>query len=147
MGMIGKRKRKVIEFFLISAFLIVLSIIPFETTIIPKWKIQAVNKLGKPVENVEIRQVWNHYSFDYSAINDKEETLITDNNGFVVFPKRTIRASFLERFFVRILDMLKIFLPHSSQGIQVSIICINKSCNWITYTGKEILPNKISVKE
>lgn len=83
-------KGKIILIALIVAA--VLSLIPFHTTAAPEWKIQVVDENDIPYQRQRVRQ----FCRDYSLQTDCEEIeadQYTDENGYVVFPKRTIRLS------------------------------------------------------
>ena len=74
---------------------IYLSLIPYETTVVPEWKIVVVDLQGKRVPDAWVSQSWQHFSIEELG---HEENTRTDINGEVVFSKRTIKASFARRF-------------------------------------------------
>src|SRR6266511_2290779 len=68
---------------------------PFETIVVPEWKVRVVDRaFGKPVTNVVVTEGWRHHSIE---IHRHDENRITDNQGYVYFPRRTVRASLLHR--------------------------------------------------
>ena len=83
---------------------------PFETTVVPEWRARIVDEAGAPLRNTGIREVWQHYSIESE---DHEQDLLTDNDGYVTFPKRTIRAGLAVRMVKSVINALN---PHGSSG-------------------------------
>ena len=83
------------------ALLLVLGILfyPFQTTTLPQWNLRVVDDAGTPVREINVTEHWQHYPFDY---NGHEELQRTNQDGFVSFDVRTIRASLVSRLFARI---------------------------------------------
>ena len=90
--------------------LIVLLIYPFETTVVPEWKIRIVDEAGDPLRVTRVREVWQHYTIESAS---HEEDLITDGDGYVTFPRPTVRGSLLVRIGVPIVNGLNV---HASFG-------------------------------
>jgi hypothetical protein len=67
---------------------------PFKSTVCPAWTIQVVDNAGNPLKGAWVIQWWQHYTVESSGHRQDAET---DKNGYVSFPKRTIRASLLFR--------------------------------------------------
>ena len=101
--------RKVVLLFLLGAFAVVM-LYPFETTVVPEWKVRIVDEASTPLRNTGIREVWQHYSIESE---DHEQDLLTDNDGYVTFPKRTIRAGLAVRMVNSVISALN---PHGSSG-------------------------------
>ncbi len=74
--------------------LLAASLYPFETTVVPEWKIHIVDESGKPVGNLSINEGWIDY---YIESNRHEEVRRANSEGYVEFPRRTVRASLLAR--------------------------------------------------
>jgi hypothetical protein len=92
-----------------GALLAVLLLYPFETTVVPEWKVRVVDESGKPMISIGVKEGWEHSSIE---MNRHEQDLTTDNDGWVTFPRRTIRANLLWRLggaFVTV-------LPHAQSG-------------------------------
>lgn len=67
---------------------------PFKTTVVPDWKVRIVDEAGNPMRSFRVREVWQHATIEtYSH----HEDLITDGDGYVTFPKRTVLGSLLVR--------------------------------------------------
>ena len=103
------RMRKVVLLFLLAAFAIVV-LYPLETTVVPEWRVRIVDEAGAPLRNTGIREVWEHYSIESES---HQQDLLTDSDGYVTFPKRTIRAGLAVRTVKSVINALN---PHGSSG-------------------------------
>jgi hypothetical protein len=86
----------------LTVVLLVLAVIllyPFETITIPQWNVRVVDDTGAPVREINITEHWQHYPVDSSG---HEEVQRPNQNGFVSFKPRSIRASLTRRLFARI---------------------------------------------
>ena len=102
------RKKSWIFAFLGAVALLLLY--PFKTTVVPDWKVRIVDEAGNPMRSFRVREVWQHYTIEtYSH----EEDLITDGDGYVTFPKRTVRGSLLVRIGWPMVNVLNV---HASFG-------------------------------
>jgi hypothetical protein len=114
--MLGKIKQNKWAFIgAILLGLIVTFSYPFEFTVVPEWKLRIVDQTGQRLRGNRVRESWCHYTFENQ---DHEEDLLSDGDGYVQFPRRTIRgnlitlvAKFLEQF-VNV---------HSSSGPSASV--------------------------
>ena len=79
---------------LLAVVIVVVIVLPFETTVVPAWRIRAVDEAGNPIAGVNVSEHWQHYTVETRG---HEELLITDENGYVSFPARSVRASILDR--------------------------------------------------
>ena len=118
----------------------VILLYPLKTTIVPEWKIKVVNCEGRPLQNVQVRQYWQHYSFEFSQ---HHTDLLTDQNGLVAFPRRTLRSSVGLRAAALFINIL-------SQGVHTSfgrkswvISTINNCRSTIGYDPGEPLRQEI----
>jgi hypothetical protein len=99
--------------------LVVIAVLyPFEVTVVPAWRMRIVDEKGVPLTNSMVREVWMHYSIETRG---HEEDSRTDNDGYVSFPERTIRAPLLQRLVRTTLNKLN---PHGSLGPVAYIICL-----------------------
>jgi hypothetical protein len=80
-------------------FLLVLLLYPFQSTIVPRWRLRVVEESGVSVPGINVTEHWQHYWLEGEG---HEERLKTDANGMVEFPERTIRAGLVSRFIKRI---------------------------------------------
>lgn len=103
------RSRKILLPLLFGA-LAVVALYPLETTVVPEWRVRIVDEAGAPLRNTGIREVWKHYSIESES---HEQDLLTDNDGYVTFPKRTIQAGLAFRIVKSAINALN---PHGSSG-------------------------------
>lgn len=75
---------------IVLGVLVVIAVVlwwPYETTGIPEWRVQVMDRAGKPLPNVQVNQEW------LDPIEDgivSAGTGYTDANGVAVFPKRVL---------------------------------------------------------
>src|SRR2546422_8232729 len=74
----------------------VVSLYPSRSTVCPAWTIRIVDTAGNPLRGAFVRQVWKDYSVESAS---HEQDAHTDENGYVSFPERTVRSSWLARTF------------------------------------------------
>ncbi|HEV2826445.1 MAG TPA: hypothetical protein VGW76_02495 [Pyrinomonadaceae bacterium] len=78
----------------IAALLVVFLVYPFDTTVVPEWKLRVVDETGKPIPNVVVREQWRNHAVEFHGHN---EDRTTNNEGYISFPRRTVRAPILFR--------------------------------------------------
>jgi hypothetical protein len=98
--------------------LISLLIVPFETTVVPEWKLRIVDPSGWPVPGISVAEQWRHYSIEFSG---HREIRTSDEEGYVLFPRRTIRASAVRRIVGPALLLLNI---HGESGPKGSALVL-----------------------
>ncbi len=104
MSTISKYKRVRLRTLLIGAICAAAILLyPFKSTVCPAWRIQIVDAEGNSVRDVFVRQHWQDYSVES---NGHEQDTHSDENGYVDFPERTIRANILSRFMGATLNVL-----------------------------------------
>jgi hypothetical protein len=79
---------------LIVVILAVLLLYPFKKTLVPELRVLVVTQEMHPIRNAMVRQSWQDYSLERYG---HQEDRLTDENGRIMFPTRTIRASLLWR--------------------------------------------------
>lgn len=94
---------------------------PMETTVLPPQSVLVVTRDWRPIQGVMVRQIWQHYSIES---NGHEQDLKTDENGRLVFPGRTIRASILRRTLHPCWNVLT-HGAHASFGIHTDVFTVN----------------------
>ena len=103
--------------FLVILVLVALTVVyPFETTVVPEWKIRVVDETGSPFVGARVVQQWDHYSLGIGGGEEKW----ADEAGYVVFPKRIARSSFLHRM-LRTSWAAVTTLAHGSTGIRATV--------------------------
>jgi hypothetical protein len=115
---------------------------PFETAVVPEWKIRVVDEAGKPVPRILVKQGWREHSIE---LHRNEQTLVTDEDGYVYFPRRRIRAGLLHRTIGRVLTFLN---PHGQSGTEAfaDVIGPYTSQTDTNYTPGKQLPNVIVIR-
>lgn len=83
---------------------------PFETTVVPEWRLRIVDEEGNAIRMTAVKEVWQHSTIESAS---HEEDSITDNDGYVTFPRRTVRGSLLVRIGTPIVHVLDV---HASFG-------------------------------
>jgi hypothetical protein len=63
--------------------------------------------------------VWKHYTIESAS---HEEDLITDGDGYVTFPRRTVRGSLLVRIGTPIVNVLNV---HTSFGPSACVLILD----------------------
>ena len=92
---VAKNKRRRIALFGVVGVLAIVRLYPYQSELVPTWRIRIVDGSAHPVKDVDVMQVWHHpYSF---ASERQEGGLLTDANGYVVSPRQTVRASLIDR--------------------------------------------------
>lgn len=133
---------------LLSVCLVLIALnIPFETVSVPEWKIKVTNQDGVPLKDVLIRQHWNNYSLDFSAVDVKEDDRVTDRNGIVIFPERRDRASGAHRLMALFYDLAKLAIVHSSSGIHATVLSPDYADTTVSYDGSGTPPNQLIVPD
>lgn len=73
---------------------VLVSIYPFQSTVVPLWELRVVDRLGAPVPGINVTQHWQHNLLESVG---HEELQRTDREGRVTFPPRRIRAAVFTR--------------------------------------------------
>jgi len=96
----------------------VVSLYPSRSTVCPAWTIQVVDTAGNPLRGAFVRQVWKDYSVESAS---HEQDAHTDENGYVSFPERTVRSSWLARTFGVISQTVSLGV-HASYGPSAQVL-------------------------
>lgn len=108
-------RRSLLKILIISTALILL--FPWDTTVAPSATIRVVDEASNPVRGMLVKQIWRDWSVEST---DHYEYLRTDKDGYVVTPRRSIRAPLL----LRMIGATWSFVTqgmHSSRGPHVTI--------------------------
>lgn len=118
-------------------------LIPYETTVVPKWKIRVVDETGAPYASMRVRQSWYHYTLDTEP-GGNSDTQWTDAEGYVEFPERRLGASMLSRVVRSVFAVFGKFLAHGGLGIRAYIDSSGpQGYRSIDYTPGSPLPSKL----
>jgi len=82
---------------------------PFQSRIVPQWRLHVVDETGAQVPGINVTEHWQHYLLESEG---HEELLKTDERGWVNFPARTIRAGLA----ARAIDALANFAPQGDKA-------------------------------
>jgi hypothetical protein len=84
MGLFNVKERRMIR--LAWMLVLPLMLFPYQTDIVPAWRIRVVTEPGHPLRRLTVSQTWTNPSLEFFWF---EEDLLTDEEGYVNFPKRT----------------------------------------------------------
>ena len=130
----------------IICFVIIFVVFPFESTVVPKWKLQIVDVSGNACAKMRVTQSWAHYSL-YLDGNYASEDRFTNLNGYVEFPTRTIRAGVGRRLVVPVIAHIMV-IAHGSVGPDSSVWASGiKDVVWLNYKPGLPLPDKMRVEK
>lgn len=93
----------------------ILVVIPFDITVVPEWKLRVVDQSGHGLRGNRVRESWCHYTLENQS---HEEELLSDGDGNVQFPRRTIRTNLVTWAAKLAVGVLKV---HSSFGPSASV--------------------------
>lgn len=115
---------------------------PYKTTIVPEWKIRAVNKQGESIPHARFRQGWDNYSYGITGM----EFLEGDNNGYVILPERAFYAPLIYRIPRSTLAYLML-LAHGSVGNDASLNALTDKCSskHLNYEEIKSLPDVVVI--
>jgi len=84
--------------------IVALLIYPFQSTVVPLWRLHVIDNRGASVQRIRVTQHWRHNSLETEG---HEEVQVTDEEGIVVFPQRFIRANLISRSLSTPLKLLR----------------------------------------
>jgi hypothetical protein len=127
------KRRVIVVGIVLPATLILL--FPFQITIVPEWQARVVNESHEPLKRVTVAEYWR-----YSVVScqGKNENSITDDYGFVKFPKRTVRIPILLRMLRPVIQTLGCGLHDSSQPY--GFLVVSRDGNLYDATGNIYIP-------
>ena len=108
---------------------------PYETTVVPQWTVRAVDEAGSPLGKVAVTEYWGDDSVES---DDHEAESITDDGGYVTFPRRTIRGSLIRRGIVPFINRFNV---HGSGGGPHAFLIVAGDMNSTTHNS-DYLPDK-----
>lgn len=117
--MTNRRARRVSIILIIAVLVVVGLAYPFDSTVVPAWRIRVVDEAGRPYAGMEVSQAWKHYSLELEG-GSNMETRSTDVSGYVEFPERTLKLSLLSRS-LRMAFTRAAKLLHGSTGISADV--------------------------
>lgn len=105
---------------------------PYTFTALPECRILVTNSLGKPVDNAEAYETGSYFEVGKHWAEKK----VTDRDGMVIFPARTVRASLMQRAIAIIVMRSIMHMPRSGPAGLVSV------CDEGRYAEQDISPGK-----
>ena len=126
-------------------FVVLVLLYPFQSTVVPLWKLQVVDDQGANVSGIKVTQHWQHNSLEDVG---HEELKVTDTQGNVVFNPRKIRASLLRRAYAPLVKHFREargakFGPYASVVVWGSK---ENETNVAVYEREETPPSRIVVR-
>lgn len=119
---------------------------PIETSVIPQWHIQLVDVNETPCASMRVTQSWGHYRL-YLDGNYSSDHRLTDQNGYVRFPERTIRASLSRRIIMPIVTRIATIM-HGGWRVDGAVWATGiKDVAWISYESGRSVPGKMRVEK
>lgn len=119
---------------------------PIETSVIPQWTIQVIDVNGAACANMRVTQSWGHYRL-YADGNNSSDDRLTDQNGYVRFPERTIRASLLRRIIMPVVTRI-LTVMHGGWSVDGAVWASGiKDVPWLTYESGRPMPGKMRVEK
>ena len=117
---------------------------PFETTVVPEWRLRVIDEGGHPCGGMHVNQGWKNYSVDLAAGNDGQRKA-TNSDGYVTFARRTIRAGIAVRIVNSAIAHV-LLIAHGSVGIHAYVFASGmKNGPFLNYTPGAALPDTILV--
>lgn len=137
-------KKKIL--IVVLCILVGLAIYPFESTVVPAWRVKVIDPNGAPCENMPVTEMWGHYSL-FLLGNNQSEDLVTNRDGIVEFPERRVRAIGIRRLVMPLVTKL-LTIAHGSTGVSGAVSTSGlKDVAWLSYKGDLPLPDTANVKE
>jgi hypothetical protein len=126
--------------------LIAAAFYPYESVVVPTWKVKIIDVNGSPCENMPVMEMWGHYSLFLTG-NHQSEDSVTDKNGFVEFPERSVRAIGIRRLVMPFVTMI-LTIAHGSTGVHAAVSTSGlKDVAWLSYKGELPLPDTARVEK
>lgn len=133
---------------LIIALCIVIgvAIYPFESTVVPSWRVKVIDTNGVACENMPVTEMWGHYSLFFTGDHQSADD-ITNRDGFVEFPERRVRAIGIRRIVMPFVTQI-LTIAHGSTGVSGAVSTSGlKDVAWLSYKGDLPLPDTARVEK
>lgn len=129
------RQKKWLVTWALIACLVVLLVYPFDSTVVPEWQIRIVDEASKPIRDVVVREQWRNHSVEFHGHYEDRKT---DSEGYVFFPRRTVRAPLIVRALGRAVIALNV---HGESGPKASALVLGP---YLTSRDPDYSPEKPS---
>jgi len=91
-----------------ALLLAALLFVPWEHAVAPATRVQVLDEVGNPATDVRVEQDWEYFALGSQR---QREISLTDANGYVSFPARSVRISVARQ----IPSFLRSLLPHQGE--------------------------------
>lgn len=106
---------------IVSCLVFLLSLVPFNTTFLPDMTVRVVDERGNPYVGEFVVQNCTNYTMGIHPCEEVNDTSKpTDENGYITFPARKLRANLLYRI-VRPVAGLLLLIANGEYGTNASI--------------------------
>jgi len=127
-------------------FVVVLLLYPFESTVVPAWKLRVVNDAGQACAEMQVNEGWGHYSLELNSTG-QSEFRFTNEEGVVEFPSRKIRASLVRRIAMPIVANA-MTIAHGSTGKSGYVFATGmKDGPFLNYDPGKPMPKELAVEK
>ncbi len=123
------KRPRILIFLILVLFGLLVPLI--KVTVVPERTIGVLDEQGNPQNDIEVRQIWNHYSFDGSGLSGLyggEEVRTSSANGEITFPERSFRVGAASWLWATLGSPLRWINVHASTGPHSYFICIDTNC-------------------
>lgn len=132
--------------------LLVLLVPLIKVSVVPERTIKVLDEQGNPQNDIEVRQIWNHYSFDGSGVSNLyggEEVRTSAANGEITFPERSFRVGAASWLWATLGSPSRWINVHASTGPHSYFLCVRSNCSQPpSYRGNpEDLENNLLIVE
>ena len=107
----------------VAVFVGFLALYPFETRVVPEWRVKFVDDRDMPIANLSVEQVCYDYDLSESNVcaSYPDSSQQTSPNGELFFAEKSIRLGVLSRL-VRFVAFRIATLAHGSAGVKASLM-------------------------
>ncbi|SRR6266545_3748443 len=133
----ASRARRVTAALLASA-LVAVGLFPTRSVTVPSWRLQFVDTTGQPFANIPVRQHWEDSGVEFdSHVADA----VTNAEGYVEFPERSLTTIFVAYSFARTL------YPEWARHSYINQLCdlFDYGSRGADYAGQE-LPSQVTLR-
>lgn len=133
-------------FILALCFLIGVALYPFESQVVPEWKVRVIDVNGVSCANMPVTEMWGHYSLFLNG-DFRSADRLTDSEGFAKFPERHVRAIGIRRLIMPFVTEVLTY-AHGSTGVDGAVSASGlKDVAWLSYEVDQPLPDTARVEK
>jgi len=113
-----RRNRLIILLSMLLVCILMLSVPKLSYKISEPQNVILITNDNKPIVGAKVVQVWKHYEFDFDT--EYSEEAVTNEDGRVFFPERTLKISLLSRMTAPLINFLASG-AHAGKGAYMTI--------------------------